>query len=360
MTSSDCVPSPGAWAGVVTVAVPAFGWSALLGRLLQALDSQAGSARLAVVLSDDGSPRPLAEELDAISFPHLDIELVRSQVNRGPGAARNLALAEVQTPWVAFIDADELPGDHWLSRLGCVLAGAPRIDAIEGAVVGGDDRATPFTHGAEFAAGAERPMGLGGNNVYRTEMLRAVGGFDESFYDRRRRMHFREDTDLYFRLLDAGARITHDPDLVVVHPPLGWSFWTPWVESRRYYFDPLLRRKHPVRFRRLTEERRLGPISLRRARHMAAWVHVGGCLATVLGTIARRRALARSGAVVLGLGWVANTVALSWRRRLSPKLLLPTVAVAGLTPWVYLWNYYRGVVRFRSSPGSDPEPANAV
>ena len=120
--------------------------------------------------------------------------------------------------------------------------------AVEGPVELPDTGpATPFTHLTEFASGGERH--LGGNVVYRAERLRAIGGYDERYYDPRRKLHFREDTDLHFRLDAAALTIEFDPELVISHPAHPASFSTPMRLARRYYFDPLLSREHPDAFR---------------------------------------------------------------------------------------------------------------
>ncbi len=53
-----------------------------------------------------------------------------------------------------------------------------------------------------------------------------MGGFDERFFRRQRKMHFREDNELRFRMADHGHTVAHAPELVLIHPPLEPSFWT--------------------------------------------------------------------------------------------------------------------------------------
>ncbi|MCB1018018.1 MAG: hypothetical protein KDB10_23230, partial [Acidimicrobiales bacterium] len=183
-----------------------------------------------------------------------------------------------------------------------------------------------------------------------TEVLRAVGGFDERFYDPARRVHFREDAELAFRLEAEGRRFAYEPELLVVHPPLPPSFWTPVKLARRYYFDPLLSREHPEAFRALNRSRMLGPVTLRRARHDAAVTFAAGAGLTAVGLATRRPGVARAGLAALLVGWLANVVALAWRKEVRPRDVVPVVAVATLVPWAYLASYWRGVVHFRHRP----------
>lgn len=333
----------------VTVVVPVHGDAAIFQPLLAALDVQAAQlgVRPRVLVSDDASRVPVDGDWRG-RYASLDVEVVRSERNRGPGGARNNALAEVAAPWVAFLDADVVPQDGWLERLCELVTEDSTPDFVEGLmVIPDDDRPTPFTHATEAEPPAQR---VAANMVFRTEVLRAVGAFDERFYDPERKVHFREDADLAFRLEASGARVGYDAALVVAHPPLPSSFWVPVKLARRYHFDPLLSRLHPEPFRAMNARRRVGPVSLRAARHDAAVAFVAASAVTAGGLVARRPGIAGvAGAVTVG-SWAANAVALCWKRRVEPKHVVPVAAASAIVPWVYLWHYWRGVLRFRHRP----------
>ena len=327
--------------------IPAFDDADRLVVLLAALDEQsAQSTRLPVVVVDDASPRPLADALDDRRFPRLDLRVVRADLNGGPGAARNLGLSEVGTPWVAFFDSDEVPAPNWLARLRARVAEPNPPDVIEGRIDVGSERATPFTHIAE----AEGWQHVAGNVVYRLEVLQRAGGFSQAYYDAKRKLHFREDTELYFRLEELGASLEFDRDLVALHPPRPPSWSVPLRDARRYHFDALLSRDHPSRFRRFVSERRSAGVPLRWARHNAALLFVLACTVTAAGLIAGVRLLWLVGLIGLLAVWIGVIASLAWRRRVRARDVVPLVVVAGLVPWVYLWHYYRGVIHFRHRP----------
>jgi hypothetical protein len=79
-------------------------------------------------------------------------------------------------------------------------------------------------------------------------------------------------------------------------------------------------------------------------------VFVLGLAVLVLGLALGNRPLLVAGAAVFVLGWAGSLAALAWGRRVRPGDVLPLLLVSALVPWVYLWNYYRGVVRFRHRP----------
>ena len=86
----------------VTVVIPVRDRHAELARCLAGL---AGTPRVIVV--DDGSADPAAIQSAAAA---AGASVVRRPVNGGPAAARNTGLAAAQTPLVAFLDSDCVPG----------------------------------------------------------------------------------------------------------------------------------------------------------------------------------------------------------------------------------------------------------
>jgi glycosyltransferase involved in cell wall biosynthesis len=330
------------------VVIPAYGDASRLHRLLDRLDEQASGSgqELTVIVSDDGSPTPLAEALSVQSFSNLSIRVVRGQ-NGGPGAARNRGVAASSADWIVFLDADTVPEDGWLAELYALLGMDQDVDAYEGRVSVPSDEATPFSHATAIRADVAHG---GANIIYRRKSLLHIGGFSESFYDSRRRMHFREDIELYFRALDAGLRIVPAPQLSVSHPPLESSFLTPFRLARRYYFDALLDRQHATRFREVNQARRVGPVSLRAARHAAAVSHIAAIAITLTGVVSGSRRVARPGGVLSIVAWSANGAALAWGKEVRATQLGSLAAASFGTPWVYVWHYYRGVVAFRHRP----------
>lgn len=334
---------------LVTVVIPAHRCDAGLLALMADLDGQAREeGTLDVVVSDDGAPTPVTDSLAAPQFGHLALRVVRSDTPAGPGAARNRALAEVRTPWTAFLDADERLSRGWLRRLRASASASDAPDVLAGRVQTDRGASTPFSHATEIAA-TQGEHGCG-NLAVRTEALRAVNGFDERYFDLARRLHFREDIDLYFRLTAAGYTTRYEPDWVVHHPPLPADFWSPVRLARRYYFDPLLAREHGEPFVRSLRARRVGPFPLRWARHHAALAHAVGSILLATGLLTGRRRLRAAAAVAFGAAWAANAAALSWRRTVPLRIVPALLAASFLTPWVYLWSFYRGVVAFRHRP----------
>ena len=141
----------------VTVVVPAYQAERTIARALGSLVAQTSPAWRAVVV-DDGSTDRTAEIVERLAEDDERITLHRCEPNGGAAAARNVALALVDTEWVGFLDAD----DEWVpDRLERLLALAERtgadviVDDVESLVDG------PHADGAAPGAGESLFVGRG-------------------------------------------------------------------------------------------------------------------------------------------------------------------------------------------------------
>jgi mycofactocin system glycosyltransferase len=193
-----------------------------------------------VVVVDDGSA--VAVEVPA------GARLLRHPVSRGPGAARNTALAEVTTPLVAFVDSDVHLPPGWLGPLLAhfddprLVAVAPRVRSAEseGLLAAYERLRSPLDLGgqpARVAAGSRVSYVPSAALLCRTDAVRAVGGFDPE-------LRFGEDVDLVWRL-SATGRCRYEPASEVTHAPR--ATWRAWLAQRAAYGSSAapLARRHP-------------------------------------------------------------------------------------------------------------------
>ena len=93
----------------MSVVIPVFNRSALLGRALVSVFNQSVDCEEIIVV-DDGSTDGSLDSLAVLSKNYQGSKIrVFSQRNKGPAAARNLGLKMARCETIAFLDSD----DHW-------------------------------------------------------------------------------------------------------------------------------------------------------------------------------------------------------------------------------------------------------
>lgn len=228
----------------VSVVVPTWRRPDLLARCLAALGAQTLAAHeYEIIVCDDG---PSADTLEVVREAQnaarfgTRIRYVEVIDTQGPAAARNQGWRLAVAPVIAFTDDDTVPDPQWLA------AGLAAIDAGADAVTGRIEMPLPpRPSDIELdAAGLTRAEFVTANCFVRLAALKAVGGFDERFG-----MAWREDSDLHFNLLEAGATIVHAPDALVVHPFRALPFAAGIKMQKKVMFDVLLYGKHPRLYR---------------------------------------------------------------------------------------------------------------
>ena len=151
--------------------------------------------------------------VDDGSIPPLAGAALRLAPNRGPAAARNAARPLIDTPLVAFVDADvSMPDSAWLSELLWHFVD-PEVGLVAPRVRG--ESGSPLDLGDEPArirAGTRVSYVPGAAVVVRVAAFDQIGGFDEG-------LRFGEDVDFVWRLDEAGWRCRYDPAVSVWHEP---------------------------------------------------------------------------------------------------------------------------------------------
>src|SRR5271170_5690609 len=221
-----------AWGpGDVTVVIPVRDRQAELARCLAGLTQMPQMPRVIVVDDGSGDPAALARVASGAGASVLP-----RAVNGGPAAARNTGLAATDTPLVAFLDSDCVPGPGWLDALlphfadPAVGAVAPRIvpdepgrtwlARYEGASSTLDMGARPSI----VRPGARVPYVPGAALVVRRAA--AGDGFTPG-------MRVGEDVDFVWRLAAAAWRVRYEPAAVMGHQHR--VRLRPWLSRRAEY-----------------------------------------------------------------------------------------------------------------------------
>jgi glycosyltransferase involved in cell wall biosynthesis len=197
-------------------------WTLLSTHGLPSALGQEG-VELEVIVVDDCSTDETAARLAELDDPR--VRVVRHESRRGLAGAHNTGVAEAGGEWLAFLDDDDLWSPRKL-RTQLDAAAQENVDWVYSAAVVVDDHkrvlaADPFPDPSELPRlllqGNFVPGG-GSNVIARADVVRRVGGFDESL------VRF-SDWDLWIRLAEAGqpaatpavavARVEHGQNMVI-------------------------------------------------------------------------------------------------------------------------------------------------
>nr|WP_120491486.1 glycosyltransferase [Corynebacterium lactis] len=177
-----------------------------LDQALESLWAQTFPAAEVIVVEDGELPEALEAVVVKHEQDHDNLKVVRCPVNRGSGPASQTGLEQVETPWVARLDADDIAVPERFEKQLLALKANPSLSVIGSAMAEfeGDPgnvvrvRALPESHDkiaryAKMNSPVNNPSAM-----FRADLARRVGGY--------RNRPYMEDYDLWARMLAAGAR----------------------------------------------------------------------------------------------------------------------------------------------------------
>lgn len=134
-----------------------------------------------------------------------------SDTDRGPAYSRNIGVGRGVSEIVAFTDDDCVPSETWIEDI--LREMSDGSSGIEGGVttLGQNGELLDMNPNSKDKWNRYKTA----NMAFRREVLEEVGGFDERYF-----IH-REDTDLAWRVINAGHTIKWCPECIVHHPDRG-------------------------------------------------------------------------------------------------------------------------------------------
>ncbi|WP_441248987.1 glycosyltransferase family 2 protein [Kitasatospora sp. McL0602] len=209
------------------------------GMLRRCLDSllRTGYPRVEVIVVDNAPDDDVTEALVRARYPGR-VRYLREPLP-GSSRARNCGLAAAGGEICAFADDDVIVDAGWVEALADAFTTDTRIACVTGLVLPAEleteaqavlERYSGYARGftarswslqeypddplLRFSVGR---FGTGANMAFRTELLRAVGGFDPAT-GAGTPAHGGEELLAFFRVLGAGHTIAYQPEAIVWHP----------------------------------------------------------------------------------------------------------------------------------------------
>ena len=200
---------------LVSVIIPFYNADDLIGAALESVFAQSFK-NFEVIVVNDGSPNN--PSLQSVLRPYLSRIIYMSQENRGPSAARNLAIRRAQGELLAFLDSDDTWLPEYLSEQTKLLQASPSLDLIYcDAFLVGD----PASAGKTFmqicssngpvtfeSLLVERTQVPTSGTMVRRQCVITAGLFDERF-------RCAEDHDLWLRIAYHGGKIAYHRKVLV-------------------------------------------------------------------------------------------------------------------------------------------------
>ncbi|WP_062217588.1 glycosyltransferase [Streptomyces sp. NBRC 109706] len=253
-------PAPAARAADgISVVLATLGRTPLLPRAVAALLDQEGPLGELIVVDNDPEGGGVARLLAEVVDPRLRVV---PEPRRGASRARSTGLRHVRSPLVAFTDDDALPDPDWTRHTVDTFACDPTIRCVTGLVVPAElltpaqvwfEEAGGFEKGYRLAVwapgGADAPLrsaldrlarsagspepavtghrgaafpytagefGSGNSMAFRTETLRALGGFDPALGPGTPTLGG-EDLDVFRAVYLDGGTVVYNPRVLVRH-----------------------------------------------------------------------------------------------------------------------------------------------
>jgi len=248
-----------------SIVIPTYNRIDSLKKCLDSIDKQTfDRSKFEVIVVDDGSEKDVAKMLSLCKY---SFKLFTIRIDHaGPAQARNIGAKHAINNYIIFFEDDIVVDNSYLEVAYNILCEG-KYDVVEGKTML-SGRKREIRHFDEENVFSFIPCNL----IIRRELFVKLGGYDTNFFDFESGLYFREDADLGFRLLEIGALMLKTDKLIVEHPEQFTDISLCFRHSRRYFFDPLLYKKHPKLYRKYIEKKRILGIILCRPIHKISWM----------------------------------------------------------------------------------------
>jgi len=235
----------------ISVVIPTFNRSKLLPDLIAGLSEQSlDRVEFEVIVVDNGSTdNTFALLTDLIPTLAINLRVVSNpDCDRGPAPARNLGVQVSHGDIIAFTDSDCRPAPDWLAR-GVAAFRDENVAMATGPVDFKPEQRSRLSLFARktMVCDREHPTYPTANAFYRRSVFQQHSGFNTelSFPDILGQTVEAADTDLAWRIKEAGERNLFIKDAIVYHEVEVMGTWWWLIEPTRLFLVPALVKSHP-------------------------------------------------------------------------------------------------------------------
>jgi glucosyl-dolichyl phosphate glucuronosyltransferase len=240
----------------LTVAICTHDRSSDLAECLNSLCLQ-NLSDIQLLVVDSASAVVEKEAIEDLSKRYRKVQLIRLN-EPGLAKARNAAIAAARAPWIAYLDDDTVPSPTWAITALKIISDVPP----DCAVIGG--RTTALVAAGDVPSIGRRwqqllsivdvtgegdqtthPRIVGANIIFRTDVLRKLGGFSLVLGRVRSSLLSGEEKLLTERIVATGNRLWYSDRLHVEHRIDQIRFSRAWA-ARRAYWDGVSDRRIEV------------------------------------------------------------------------------------------------------------------
>ncbi|MEO8100985.1 MAG: glycosyltransferase [Betaproteobacteria bacterium] len=209
-----------------SIIVPVYGQHKLTYTCLKSIADTCAGMAVEVIVADDCAPDPAREALAMVTGAHF----FRNENNLGFLHNCNEAAKNARGEFLILLNNDTIVTGNWLDAMTAVFADDPKAGLVgvkllfsdgklqeAGGIVWRDGSASNYGRGQdprrpEFNYRREVDYCSGACIMMRSTLWQQLGGFDERYAPA-----YYEDTDIAFRVREAGYRVIYQPHAEVVH-----------------------------------------------------------------------------------------------------------------------------------------------
>jgi len=231
MSATDKLNSP-----CVTVAVCTYNRSFILKESLDSLIIQNTPLDHFELLIIDNNSNDDTQKVAAQFCAQIPNSRVIFEPQQGLSYARNRALAEAHSPWVAFLDDDARAHPNWIATILETIS-KDDFDAFGGPYYawhcfGPPPTWFPTSEGTYLGSPAYGSLGThhipGGNCAFKRQAALAAGGFPAEMGMTGNKCAYGEETYLFNSMKVAGYRLGFVPDMSIDHCVLPYKYQLRW------------------------------------------------------------------------------------------------------------------------------------